>query len=117
VSKDTDRAIIEAERMTVQVMLANVLRNTPFPTAEAIASHSARVARIETQLAALDEQLAQFAPKPAPLGTWTFNAGSTIVRDTSLGTRFERPEELPQDDSRHSNEYEPHLREFGEDIT
>lgn len=108
-SKDT-----EAERDALELELFEVRRSTPFPTAEAIARHGAYIKRLEAQIEALGPK-----PEPAvPQGTWTFNAGgSTIVRDSSFGTRFERPEELPPEVSRQSNDYDPHLREFGEDIT
>jgi hypothetical protein len=103
VSKDTERVALEVE-------LANVRRSTPFPTAEAIARWNANIARLEAQIAEL-------GPKPEPVQrTWTHGT-STIVRDSSFGTRFERPEELPPEVSRQSNDYDQHLREFGEDMT
>lgn len=105
------REDIELQRVALEVELANVRRSTPFPTAEAIAHHGALIARLEAEIAELGPK-----PEPVPqeLKPWTFGGKDCVVRDSSFGTRFERPEGLTTDDSRHSHNYDPHIREFGD---
>jgi hypothetical protein len=98
----------EAQRLALEVELAYVLQRAPFPTSIAIAARAARIADLEAKLRELP---------PRPLAPLTGMAAgmSCTVCDTRLGTGYARPDPA-ENESRHSHNDDPMIREYGHDI-